>query len=228
MTYPLHSKAERNAEGALDFTGDLYKVGQPFNALISAIQNHLDGYFDAAKMKVTGRNSPGHRRIIVEVYATAEIDFEKSDAKAEREKLFEEISDQVWRFGFDNSKFETDQFTRSFSVEVSVAERYWANLQKRVGPDVIDGTVSLSKFKRELEPGHFFEDARPEGDVAARYLVEKVGTRIVVVDDRRPEARLHWDFPCSAGFLCDGKQVRFAQGSLEDPFAYSLYNWVRP
>ncbi len=228
MTYPLHSKAARSADGSLDFTGDLYQVGLPFKDLVTQVQAHLDSHIDGASMTVAGRNSPGHRQLLIEVYATTEIEFEKPETEPAREELFQQISDEVWRFGFDNSKFETDQFTRSFTVEVSVAERYWANLQRKVGPNVIDDSVSLAKFKRELEPGHFFDDAHPDRESDSRYLVEKVGKRIVVVNDQRPSYRLHWDFPCADGFLCDGTQVRFARGSLEEPLAYSLYNWVHP
>lgn len=228
MTYPLHSKAERNSARALEFTGDLYEAGKPFKHLVAEISLHLDDAFDDTKFTVTGKNTPGHRHINVEIYATADLNFEEPDSEAARLKLFEEVEDQVWRFGFDHSQYEIDVFARSFSVSVSISERYWSNMQRRKGANVIDDKVSLAKFKRELEPGHFFEDVHPEHSGGSRFLVERVGSRIVVVNELRPQYRLHWDFPSSAGFLCDGNQVRFAKGTLEDPFAYSLFKWVRP
>lgn len=217
----LYSQTDHDERGNFYYDGDLYRPGESLPTLCRRIERHLHDLMAGARFAVCSERYAGGRKVTVELLdAPADL----TDETARR--IFTiMVRDQIERFGFTRSNFYQDYLQCSFHSDVQIGKAYWSALAARRGKaNTVEPLVSLAAFKRRLKPGDQLKlIAAPEGH---RALGTTRTVKAVRSGDLIFEGNIYLDFPRAAGFACDGRLIRIANGSEHDPDRHLLYKWL--
>lgn len=217
----LYSQTDHDDRGNFHYDDDLYRPGEALPALCARIENHLHGLIGDARFTSRGERYAGGRKVTVELLdSPAELTDE-----SERRAFTIMVRDQIERFGFTRSNFYQDYQQCAFHSEVQIGKTYWSALAARRGKaNNVEPLVSLAAFKRRIKPGDRLKlVAAPDGH---RALGTTRSIKAVRSGDLIFEGNVYLDFPRAAGFACDGRLVRIANGNEREPDRHLLYEWI--
>lgn len=216
----LYSQTPFDERGNFHYQGDLYKPGEQLSVLAARIDRHLVAHFPTTKFAITTQKFAGGRKITAEIIDTPS-DLSPREAQA---AFFEQVRDQMERFGFTNSNIYQDFHNCSFFCEARVGQAYWSALARRRGArNPVEATLSLAAFKKRVKAGDSLKlvDA-PEGhrSLGTTRAITKVRSGDLIL-----EGQSYLSFPRASAFACNGTLVRISIGSEHDPDAHLLYEW---
>ncbi len=216
----LYSQIEPDERGNFHYVGDLLQQREPFAALCKRIERHLASHLPHARFSVRGETFAGGRQITAELLDHAN-DLTDRTAKL---AMLTAVRDQLNRFGFIRSNALQGYLSCFFYSDIRIASAYWAALARRRGQaNAVENLMSLAAFRHRIQPGDKMKlIVGPSRNRAVGTIRTIIAVRSV---DIIFEGKSSLRFPRSSCFSCDGRLVRIAFGSEEEPDAHLLYEW---